>query len=358
LNQASRNYRVQLNSDLDAAEAAFAQQSLPVKLYRVDVWSLAVRFAIAPTSYGFVNTSDQAKGNSSVDPDTYSFWDDIHPTTAGHFQIAQEAARVLSNSKPAAARATNESTRVAVGQGDDRAIAGFIVTGSVAKRVLVRGLGPSLTQYGVPGVLPDPTLSLFDANHNVVAMNNNWQDSHAAEIAATGLAPTDPRESAIIAQLTPGTYTAVLGGVNSSTGIGLAEVYDLEPGSDATFSNLSTRGFVGSGDNVLIGGLIVGEGESPIVVLRAIGPTLTGFAVPNALTDPSLQVYDGNGVQIAANDNWKDGQPGTAKATLLAPGDDRESLIALLLAPGHYTAIVRGSGGTTGNALVEAFRVE
>jgi len=356
-NQGSYEYRLRLNADLDAAEAAFADQGIPVTIYRVDVWSLYLRILINPGSFGFTNIKDPAQ-DRSVDPDTYSFWDDIHPTTAGHFRIAEEAARVLSNSVAAPARPQNESARVLVGESDNRAIAGLIITGNVPKKVIIRGIGPSLTQHGVPGVLADPVLTLFDANHNVVATNDNWQDSQAAEIAASGLAPMDPHESAIVAQLPAGAYTAVLGGVNSSTGVGLAEVYDLEPSSDASFGNLSTRGFAGTGDNVLIGGLSIGGGESPIVFIRAIGPSLADSGIQGALADPVLELWDQNGMQVAVNDDWKDGQPLAAMAALLGPTDDRESVIAASVAPGNYTAIVRGSGDTTGTALVEAYLIQ
>jgi phospholipase/lecithinase/hemolysin len=356
-NQASFDYRNRLNADLDAAEAAYAQQGIPVTIYRVDVWSLYIRLLINPGSYGFANITDPAQ-DRSVDPDTYAFWDEIHPTTAGHFRVAEEAARVLSNSVLPMARAENESARVAVGNDDRRAIAGLIITGNVPKKVIIRGIGPSLTQHGVPGVLADPVLTLFDANHNVIASNDDWQDSQANEIIMSGLAPMDAHESAIVAELLPGAYTAVLGGVNSSTGVGLAEVYDLEPSSDASFGNLSTRGFVGTGDNVLIGGLSIGSGDNPIVVVRAIGPTLLDAGIQDALADPILELYNADGMQVSANDNWKDGQPSAAMATLLDPLDDRESLIATTIAPGNYTAIVRGSGDTTGTGLIEAYLIQ
>ena len=164
-------------------------------------------------------------------------------------------------------------------------------------------------------------------------------------------------ESAIVATLAPGRYTAVLAGKNGTAGNGLAEVYDLEPGTSSTLANLSTRGFVGAGDNAMIGGVIIGNGDSPIVVLRAIGPTLTSSGIANPLLDPTIELHDGNGAVIGLNDNWKDGQLQAVQATQLAPTDDRESAIVAFLAPGNYTAVVRGKGDTTGVALVEAYRV-
>ena len=187
--------------------------------------------------------------------------------------------------------------------------------------------------------------------------NDNWKDSQAAEIMATGIPPQNDLESAIVATLAPGHYTAVLAGKNGTTGNGLAEVYDLEPGTSSTLANLSTRGFVGTGDNAMIGGLIIGNGDNPIVVLRAIGPTLSSSGIVNPLLDPTIELHDGNGAVIGFNDDWKDGQIQAVFATQLNPTDDRESAIVAFLAPGNYTAVVRGKGDTTGVALVEAYRV-
>ena len=188
-------------------------------------------------------------------------------------------------------------------------------------------------------------------------MNDNWRDSQAAEIMATGIPPQNDLESAIVATLAPGHYTAVLAGKNGTTGNGLAEVYDLEPGTSSTLANLSTRGFVGTGDNAMIGGLIIGNGDLPIVVLRALGPTLTSSGIVNPLLDPTLELHDGNGAVLGFNDDWKDGQTQSLFATQLNPTNDRESALVGFLAPGNYTAVVRGKGNTTGVALVEAYRI-
>ena len=357
LNRASSNYRNRLNIALDAAAASFAQQGIEVRMYRLDVWSLFVRFAADAGAYGFANTGRSVQGDSSAAVDRYAFWDTIHPTTAAHFQIAKAAARVLSGPIAAPARAVNVSSRVAVGEGENVGIGGFVVTGNVPKTVLVRGLGGSLSSAGVTGVLPDPQLALVDSNGSVVRSNDDWESSQRAEIVAANLAPSDRLESALIETVAPGSYTAILSGVNSASGIGLVEVYDLETTSDSTLANLSTRGFVGTGDNVLIGGLVVAEGDNPITVLRAIGPALASAGIANPLNDPVLELYDANGTLIALNDNWKDGQPIAAKATLLNPIDDREATIVVSLRPGGYTAIVRGKGNTTGVALVEAYRI-
>jgi len=252
-------------------------------------------------------------------------------------------------------------------------IAGFIVQGSSQKTVLIRALGPSLTQFGVPDVLANPQLELHDVN-SLIGMNNDWQTTQiggvitsdqVAEIRNSGLAPSDPLESALIATLPPGSYTAIVSGVNNTTGNGLAEVYDLSPNSGSLLANISTRGFVQTGDNVMIGGFIVVT-QPTRVIIRAIGPSLTQFGVPDALANPQLELHDANSL-IAQNDDWKTTQIGgiitsdqvaEIQNSHLAPTNPAESAIIATLQPGTYTAIVRGVNNTTGNALVEVYDLQ
>jgi uncharacterized delta-60 repeat protein len=258
------------------------------------------------------------------------------------------------------AQPLNISTRLRVQGGDRALIGGFILTGSDAKTVMIRAIGPSLGANGMPGALSDTTLDLYDASGQLLASNDNWKDSHQAQIQATGIAPSDPLESAILTTL-PGnsSYTAVVRGKNGATGVGLVEVYDLALGSNSKLANISTRGFVDTGDNVMIGGFIVGgnTADHTRIVVRAIGPSLSGFGLTNALPDPTLSLYDSNGNVMATNDDWRDAHQPEIEAAGLAPTDDRESALYQSLSPGAYTAIVAGKGGAIGVGLVEAYHV-
>jgi hypothetical protein len=251
----------------------------------------------------------------------------------------------------------NFSTRATVGTGENTLIEGFIITGSVPKKVIMRAIGPSLTQYGVQGALTNPTLTLYDHTGALLTSNDNWKDTQQAEIAATGVQPSNDLESAIVRTLPPGLYTAMMNGKNGATGVGLVEMYDLDTMADATLGNVSTRGLVGTGDNVVIGGFIVGSGANPVVVARGIGPSLASAGINNPLADPVLELHNGNGGLIAENNDWKDTQPELIQAAGLAPTNDHESAIMAWLSPGSYTAILRGNNATTGVGLVEIYRI-
>src|SRR5213082_1700578 len=356
LDYASAIYRDHLNSVIASTISGLAGSGTTIHVYTFDVWLDLIRVLGQPAHYNFVNTIDSAQGASGVNPDQYLFWDDIHPTTGGHFELANEANRLLSGPIAPLGKATNISSRGMVGTGQNVLIAGFIISGNQPKKVIVRALGPTLSNFGVNGPLADPTVTIVNSSHVVVASNDNWRNTQEAEIAASGFAPPNDLESAIIATLAPGSYTAVVSGKNGGTGVGLVDVYQLDA-TTSIFSNLSARGFVGTGDNVLIGGLIIGNGEPPVIVLRAIGPTLGSFGIAQPLQDPTLELRDANGALIAFDNDWKDNTPTGIKAALLKPTDDRESAIVASLAAGNYTAIVRGKNGTTGVALVQAYRL-
>ena len=247
----------------------------------------------------------------------------------------------------------NISTRLPVDTGDNVLIAGFVITGSTAKQLVLRAIGPTLGQFGISNPLQDPTLELHDASGAILTLNDDWQDASNAQSIPLGLQPPNELESAILTTLNPGAYTAILRGYNNSTGIALVEIYDTSVGS-TQLGNISTRGFVQTGDNVMIAGVIVQFHDKPVIV-RALGPTLTGFGVPNALADPVLELYDNNGTLIGYDDDWRDDQESDIAATGLAPPLDLESAIVGTLPPGSYTAIVRGYLNTAGNALVEVY---
>lgn len=246
----------------------------------------------------------------------------------------------------------NIATRLPVLGGDNVLIGGIIVVGDVSKRVIIRGLGPSLS--GVSGVLADPTLELY-SGATLLASNDNWKDTQASVIAGTGIAPAKDAEAAIVHTLAPGAYTAVMRGKNGTTGVGLLDAYDLDPRPNSKLGNISSRGFVGQGDNVLIGGFIVGPATR--VAVRAIGPSLSKSGVAGALQNPTLAVVNSNGEVIGSNDNWRGTQQAEIKSIGIQPADDREAVVITTLIAGAYTAVVRGVNGTTGVGLVEIYNL-
>jgi hypothetical protein len=260
------------------------------------------------------------------------------------------------------ARALNISTRLRVETGDRVMIGGFIITGTQPKRVAVRGIGPSLANSGITGALADPTLELRDSSGVLILQNDDWQDTPIFEqLTALGLGLPHPKESGFVATLPPGaSYTAILAGKNGGAGVGLVEVYDTDQGADSQLANISTRGFVQTGDNVMIGGFILGDSSgSTSVAVRGIGPSLSQFGLSNVLADPTLELRDSNGMLLIANDNWQDDSVSAAQLTArgLAPQDSLESGIFASLPPGAFTAILAGKNGGSGIGLVEIFNV-
>jgi hypothetical protein len=253
------------------------------------------------------------------------------------------------------ARLINISGRLQVQTADKVMISGFIITGSLPKKVIIRGIGPSLAGFGLSGVLVDPLLELHEPDGSVLT-NDNWKATQAAEIQATGIAPGNDLESAIVVTLTPGAYTAVLRGVNNGKGIGLLDVYDLDELATSTFANVSIRGSVEKGDNIMIAGVITTGDESLPVIVRALGPSLSSAGVDAPLPDPTLELHDANGLLIASNDDWKATQQAEIEASGFAPPQDAESAIIMLLPPDPWTAIVRGKNGQTGVALAEVYK--
>ena len=255
--------------------------------------------------------------------------------------------------------ALNISTRVQVAsQGD--AIGGFIISGTANKQVILRALGPSLSQFNVPNPIPDPLLELHGPGGELISSNNNWRDTQEAAIIASNVAPTNDLESAIIADLAPGSFTAVVKDNTGASGSGLVEIYDLDSGSGARLANISTRGLVQTGDSRLIGGFILGANVGAAkIIARAVGPSLAGSGASNPLADPTLELRDANGVLIASNDNWQDdaSQAADITANNLALTNPLESGISITLPPEAYTAIVAGKNSGVGTGLVEVYNI-
>jgi hypothetical protein len=256
-------------------------------------------------------------------------------------------------------RLVNISTRMEVGVGEDVLIGGFIIQGDFLKKVILRGIGPSLAASGIEGFLEDPVLELRDASGVLLESNDNWQNSlDAGEIIATGIAPTDSRESAIVARLAPGSYTFILSGANNTTGVGLVESYTLDTNGSRA-ANIATRGRVGAGEDALIGGFIVSGQGAKSMLVRALGPSLgtTGAGAP--LADPFLELHDSDGLIIASNDNWNESaQASEIIATGIPPADPHEAALLATVPPGNFTAVVRGADGGEGIGLVEIYDLD
>jgi hypothetical protein len=253
--------------------------------------------------------------------------------------------------------------RALVGTGSDVVFSGFINSGTAPKKVILRGMGPSLQQSGVTGVLPDPLLELHGSDGSLITSNNDWKQNTAqaqSDITSDQLAPPSDLESAIVSTLQPGSYTAILKGQNNATGVGLVEVYDVERTSASRLANISGRAFVQTGNNLLFAGFVVGNNIGAAkVVVRGIGPSLAQSGVSNPLLDPTLEVRDNNAALVIANDNWQDdpAAAGQISAAGLAPSSPLESAVATSLFPGAYTAIVAGKNGGVGIGVVEVYNL-
>src|SRR5882762_10175584 len=257
-------------------------------------------------------------------------------------------------------QALNLSTRGLVGTGDNVVIGGFIIPGTDPKTIVLRALGPSLSRFGLSGVLRDPVLRVYNSSRTLIATNDNWQsDPNHLVVEANGLAPANLLESATAQTLAPGAYTVTVTGKDATPGIGLVELYDLSPLSNSKLRNMSTRGSVGTGDDALISGFIVGDVGSATVVVRALGPSLAAYGVSGVLSDPTLTISDSTGSVIASNNNWQDNINWIdIRKNALSPIDQRESALVLHLPPGAYTAIVTGANGATGIGLAEVYTLD
>lgn len=334
--------------------------SIANKTYRVEF------FANSSQGQSFLGSTDvttDANGNAA-----FNF---IAPQIGANQYVTATATDSNGNTSEfstAIGQPLNIATRLRVQTDDNVLIGGFIVAGTDPKKVIVRGIGPSLANTGVPGFLTDPTLELHDASGATLETNDNWKtksdgSSQQAQIEATTIPPANDLEAAIVRTLPANNarYTAILRGKNNTAGIGVVEAYDLDQAANSTLANLSTRGLVETGDDVLVGGFIAGRGLTKVII-RAIGPTLANSGVTNPLQDPTLELHDSSGATIASNDDWKTKSDGSSQqaqieATGIPPTNDFESALVASLPPGNYTAIVRGKSDSTGVAVVEVYNI-
>jgi len=256
----------------------------------------------------------------------------------------------------------NLSTRAFVWTGQDVLISGMYISGNDSKRVAIRGIGPSLANFGVPGAMANPSIELRNSAGTLIASNDNWQESaQYQEIANSGFAPSQYYESAIIQYLAPGSYTTTLQGVGGTIGTAVVEVYDLNTSANSKLVNLSSRAYVDTGDSAVFAGLVVSNGspgQSARVAFRGIGPTLANAGISYSLEDPTLELRNASGTLIASNNNWQDTQAAEIQSVGMAPGDYRESAIVRYLTPGNYTAILRGYNNSVGVGLIELYRLQ
>ena len=313
--------------------------------------------SVASYTFSFGDGSPDVTQSSSKISHTYKHGGGFFATLTVKDSKGLQSANVASAQIKVSAQLLNLSTRLRVMPDDNVLIGGFIIRGSEKKKVILRGIGPSLN---VPGKLDDPVIQLFDGSGVSIASNDDWKTDQQ-NVQDTGLAPTDDRESAIVITLDPGSYTVVMRGKNNSSGIGVVEMYDIGLDANARLANVSSRGFIATGDNILIGGFFAGPQTASVtgVVFRAIGPSLSQFGIPQPMQDPTIELHNGNGDLIATNDDWQSSQKSEIEAVGLAPSDSRESAILLRnFDPGPYTAIVRGKNNTTGVGLVEIYDVQ
>jgi hypothetical protein len=318
-------------------------EALPIASY------VAYAASVPPSLDGTVQRTDAAVVSASNDG--------AHTLKVGSSTFA---------TSPPQAVAVNIATRLPVGSSQNVLIGGFIIQGSSPKRVVIRAVGPSLNGV-LGGVLQDPRLELHEGGGAIIANNDNWRSTQigglidseqAIDLEGTGLAPNNDAESAMVLTLNPGVYTAVIAGANNTTGIAIVEIYDLDAVYPSRLANISTRGFIQGGDNVMIGGFIFlgGDGQTQ-VVLRAIGPSLSALGITNPLSDPILELHDANGGTVVSNDDWKNSPDAAILQRLgFQLSNDAESAIYQnALARGAYTAIVRGKNDGTGVGVVEAY---
>jgi mono/diheme cytochrome c family protein len=350
LHQDTSHLAVKFNSHVDPATAAVAAN------YRVDDFTVPTEAVMSSEPDTVILTVPPRVPNQTYFLTTSNV-QDTAPSANTIWLLSQT--QFVAEYQPAVtgSRLANISTRLQVGVGDDVLIAGFIVRGTPTKRIMIRAIGPSLSALGIANALADPTLELRDQTGALVATDDDWETNpNQQEIIDTGIPPVSPRESVILRRIPSDNngvaYTAILRGAGNSTGVGLLEVYDFDGGLGPRVLNISTRGRVDVGDNVMIGGVIVAGQGTQRVIVRAIGPSLP---LAGKLADPTLELHDGNGGLLDSNNDWRSDHEQEIIATGIPPTDNLEAAMVATLPPANYTAIVRGVNNTTGVALVEVY---
>ena len=276
---------------------------------------------------------------------------------AGNISEAAGATVIVVAKDEKPSRLINIATRGQVGTGDNVLIGGFVISGTQPKKVLIRAIGPSMTN--VAGTLANPQIALHKVTGEFIDSNNDWASgTNATQIQAMGMAPTDSRESALLLTLDPNiAYTPIVSGVSNTSGVALVEVYDVdEPNVDSRLINIATRGQVGTGDNVLIGGFVISGTQPKKVLIRAIGPSMT--TVAGTLANPQIALHKVTGEYLGSNDNWGDSPNVTEIVAMnMQPLNNSESAMLVTLPPGPYTPIVSGVNSSTGVGLVEVYEV-
>jgi len=326
------------------------------RTYNTDFIEIFAQDAQEPAFYSMITAATLAMGGTPRGGPTPTPTPTVTPTPTPT-PSATPTPTSTPSPTPNPKRLRNLSTRVQVSGGDSVMIGGFIILGDTSKDVVIRALGPSLTALGVQHALADPELELYDSMGTLVEQNDNWTSLPPGTVPVE-LEPTNPLEAVIAQTLSPGTYTAVLRGTDASSGNALCELFDLDQTDGSSLRNISTRGEVGTGDGVMIGGFILGGTDPTKLMIRAIGPSLTEANVPGALPDPMLELHDSKGSLILQNDNWRSTQEQQIIDSTLPPANDRESAIIATLPPGAYTAVVRDAGGLTGVGLVEVYSLD
>ena len=354
---ASTDFRLEFFANAAADGSGFGEGQIylgqaPVKTDSTGNVAFNVTFPLPPNVATVTGT---AKGNT-INASEFSA---AAPITAGT-PTSPPTGPTAVNRAVSPVQLLNLSTRLRVETSDNVMIGGFIVSGTQSKKIMARAIGPSLAAFNVPGVLADPVLELRDSSGQLLAQNDNWRQDQESEIRNSGLAPSNDQESAIVYTVSPGNYSAVVRGKGESTGVALVEVYDLAPTNASYLANTSTRGLVGTGDNVMISGFIAaGPGGGPTTVaVRGLGPSLASFGITNFLADPTIELRSANGTRLQSNNEWADDEGrDDVRASGLAPEIAHEAMLLFDVGPGNYTAILRGTSNGTGVGLLEIYNL-